>query len=147
MSEILKKRTCHLLIVGEFWEGKAEYLQQISELNLESHLTVVDQYVNDEEVGNYFEQSDLVVLPYISATQSGIAQIAFSFNKTVVTTRVGGLIDLESQNDRCIMIEAGNSKAIVDAVDLFFSRKTAQQDIPDIKSQTWSDYVDLILQE
>jgi len=51
---------------------------------------MIDRYIPNEEVGNYFEIADIVVLPYISGSQSGIIQIAYAFNKPVITTNVGG---------------------------------------------------------
>src|SRR5690606_13968506 len=54
-------------------------------------ITLVDEYVPDEKVNLYFSAADVVVLPYLRASQSGIAHIAMSFGKPVVVSEVGGL--------------------------------------------------------
>jgi glycosyltransferase involved in cell wall biosynthesis len=91
MAQVVKSIDCVLLIVGEFYEPKVAYMALIEELGLEDHIVIRDEYVKNEMVSLYFASADVVVLPYVSATQSGIAQIAFGLNKPVITTNVGGL--------------------------------------------------------
>jgi glycosyltransferase involved in cell wall biosynthesis len=91
MEKITKHIDCVLLVVGEFYESKQKYISLINDLLLQDHVIVIDRYVRNEEVPLYFCSADVVVLPYISATQSGIVQIAFSLHKPVITTNVGGL--------------------------------------------------------
>jgi glycosyltransferase involved in cell wall biosynthesis len=81
----------HLLVVGEFYDDEQKYRSLIQELGLHDRVSIVSDYVPNELVGRYFSASDVVVLPYISATQSGIAQIAYNFDKPVIATDVGGL--------------------------------------------------------
>ena len=145
MSSILESRPVHLFIVGEIWEGKQEYLALIDRLGLNECITVIDEYVPDEEVGNYFEAADLVILPYVSATQSGIAKIAFSFAKPVITTRVGGLIDLPEEYPDCVLIVTKSHQAISTAVVAHFESETDHQENKLVKDEkTWSDYVALL---
>lgn len=87
--EILEKS--RLLIVGEVWEDKKELLDQIESSPLQDKITLVDEYVPDDKVNIYFSAADVVVLPYLRASQSGIAHIAMSFGKPVVVSEVGGL--------------------------------------------------------
>ena len=84
----------HLLIVGDFGKDKQEYLELIAQNKMEDFLSIYDGYIPDREVEQYFAASDLVVLPYESATQSGIVQIAYGFERPVVATNVGGLPDV-----------------------------------------------------
>ncbi|HEY3362858.1 MAG TPA: glycosyltransferase [Methanosarcina sp.] len=88
-SEILEKS--RLLIVGEIWEDRKELLDQIKASPFHDKITLVDEYVPDEKVNLYFSAADVVVLPYLRASQSGIAHIAMSFGKPVVVSEVGGL--------------------------------------------------------
>ena len=78
-------------MAGEFWEDKEVYLGLIESLQLENRVILVDEYIANEEVQGYFSAADLVVQPYVSATGSGVIQIAFAFNKPVIATRVGSL--------------------------------------------------------
>ncbi len=79
----------HLLIVGDFGQDKQRYLELIAEKRVERYLSIYDGYTPDREVEQYFAACDLVVLPYESATQSGIVQIAYGFGRPVVATNVG----------------------------------------------------------
>ena len=83
-----------LMVVGSFGEDKEEYMRLIRENHIEDLVEVIDGYTPDNEVEKYFAACDAVVLPYESATQSGIVQIAYGFEKPVIVTNVGGLPDV-----------------------------------------------------
>ena len=85
------KLDVHLLIAGEVWGDSKPYHELISQLGLTASVTFIEKYIPNEEVARYFAASDLVVIPYVSATQSGIVQLAYGFGKPVVVSRVGGL--------------------------------------------------------
>jgi glycosyltransferase involved in cell wall biosynthesis len=87
--DVLKKS--RLLIVGEIWEDRKELLDQINVSPAHDKITLIDEYVPDDKVNTYFSAADVVVLPYLRASQSGIAHIAMSFGKPVVVSEVGGL--------------------------------------------------------
>jgi glycosyltransferase involved in cell wall biosynthesis len=80
-----------LVVAGEFYQERGPYDALITELGLAGSVVVHDRYIANEDVETYFRAADVVVLPYVSATQSGIAQIALSFERPVIVTRVGGL--------------------------------------------------------
>jgi glycosyltransferase involved in cell wall biosynthesis len=80
-----------LVVAGEFYEARAPYEALVAELGLGTAVRLLDRYVPNEEVESFFRAADVVVLPYVSATQSGIAQIALSFERPVIVTDVGGL--------------------------------------------------------
>ena len=83
-----------LLIVGDFGNDKQQYLDLMAENKVENVISIYEGYIPDKEVEKYFAACDLVVLPYESATQSGIVQIAYGFEKPVIVTNVGGLPDV-----------------------------------------------------
>jgi glycosyltransferase involved in cell wall biosynthesis len=91
LPEVLEEIDVTLLVAGEFYDRKENYLGLIGSLDLGQHVRVVDRYIPNEEVEPYFAACDVVILPYVSGTQSGIVQIAYSFLKPVICTRVGGL--------------------------------------------------------
>lgn len=80
-----------LLIVGELWEGGNEVLKRIESSKYRDKISLVAEYIPDEEVSLYFSAADALVLPYIRASQSGVAHIAMSLGKAVVVSEVGGL--------------------------------------------------------
>ena len=89
-----QKHKLKLIIAGEFYEDSAPYLQQIKELGLESDIILRTDFIPNEEVGTYFCAASLVAQTYISATQSGVTQIAYFYNKPMLVTNVGGLAEL-----------------------------------------------------
>lgn len=80
-----------LIIAGEFYEDEAKYRAQIAQLGLEERVIVRNEFVPDGDLRKYFGASDLVVQPYKTATQSGVTQVAFHFEKPMLVTNVGGL--------------------------------------------------------
>jgi glycosyltransferase involved in cell wall biosynthesis len=80
-----------LVVAGEFYEDRAPYEALVSELGLGGAVRLLDRYLPNEEVERFFRAADIVVLPYVSATQTGIAQIALTFERPVIVTDVGGL--------------------------------------------------------
>lgn len=139
----------HLLIVGEIFGNEEEtYLNLISQTGCSEKITLVNKYIPDEDVEQYFIASDLVVLPYESATQSGIVQIAFGFGKPVVVTNVGGLPDAVIDNKTGFVVPPYNSDAIADAVIRFFTENKAADFSDNIKESTannsWEKFCSLI---
>lgn len=116
-----------LWIVGEFGSDKEEYLKLIQDLGIEDRVRVQDAYTPDREVEKYFAAADLVALPYISATQSGIVQIAYGFTRPVVVTDVGGLPDVVEDSETGYIVEPGNPEALAEAVVRFFREDQAQR--------------------
>jgi len=89
----LKERRIKLLVAGEFYCNSKSYFYLIAAYNLQDQVIMSNDFIPDSQVFNYFCASDLVVQPYKSATQSGVTQIAYHFNKPMVITNVGGLAE------------------------------------------------------
>lgn len=105
-----------LLVVGEFWDDKQPYLEQIRDLGIGDAVTLIDQYVPDADIPTYFAAADLCVLPYVSASQSGIVQLAYGAGTPVVTTNVGGLPDVVTDGVGGLLVPPESPEAIADAV-------------------------------
>jgi glycosyltransferase involved in cell wall biosynthesis len=105
-----------LVIAGEFWEDKEEYEKRITDLGICEHVRVFDQYVPNEEIEQYFAAADLVVLPYVSATGSGVTQIAFGFNKPVVATAVGDLPQVVEHGRRGFIAQPQDARTLAQAI-------------------------------
>ena len=110
-----------LLIVGEFYDDPKSYLDLISKLKIENSVKVVNQFVPNEEVAKYYQVSDVVILPYRSATQSGILNVAYGFNKPVVVTDVGGLAEFVDEGKTGFIVKTNSPEAIVEGVEKFLS--------------------------
>jgi glycosyltransferase involved in cell wall biosynthesis len=109
-----------LLVVGEFYEDRAPYESRIERLGLAGRVDLVDRYISDDEVADYFTAADLLVLPYHSATQSGVIQIAQSFGLPVVTTNVGGLPEVVEEGKTGFLVPPGDAKALCGAIKKYF---------------------------
>lgn len=115
-----------LWVVGDFGDDKEEYVQLIEKKGVRDNLVMVEGYIPDQEVEKYFAATDLVVLPYTSATQSGIVQIAYGFEKPVVATNVGGLPDVVEDGRTGYIVEKENERELADAVVKFFNTVDGQ---------------------
>ncbi|MDR0864320.1 MAG: glycosyltransferase [Candidatus Symbiothrix sp.] len=80
-----------LLIAGESYGSFEKYQKQIDQSPAKERMNVLNQYIDDKEVPVLFSAADVLVLPYKSATQSGVIPIAYHFEVPVVATDVGGL--------------------------------------------------------
>jgi glycosyltransferase involved in cell wall biosynthesis len=110
----------HLVVAGEFWTSREFYERYVREFGVERSVTFVDRYIPDEDLQPYFELADVVVLPYVSATQSAVAQLAFGFNKPVITTRVGGLAEAVRDGVDGLIVPPQDADALAAAVARFF---------------------------
>lgn len=123
MKHVLRSIKCTLLIVGEFYESKDEYISLIRELGVSEHIIVVDKYVRNEDVPLYFCSANIVVLPYTDATQSGIVQIAYALRTPVITTDVGGLPEVVADGETGFIVRAGSAEMLAEAIVKYFSGK------------------------
>jgi len=121
MKLIPEEERPYLITAGEFYESEAGYREQIEDLGLTNWVELNNRYIPNEEVGRFFQTTDLVVLPYISATQSGILQMAYHFNKPVIITDVGGLPDFVEHGGTGYVIPPNDPSAIADAVHRFYA--------------------------
>lgn len=116
-----------LLVVGEFYEDRRPYDRMLDDLRIRSRVRVVDSYVPDEEVEAYFRAADVAVLPYRSATQSAIVQTAFSFEKPVIVTAVGGLPDVVDDGRTGFVVPPEDPEALADAIERFFAESRSAE--------------------
>ena len=121
-----------LWVVGEFYEPRAQTEALIAELKLNDRVRIVDRYVPNEEVGRYFQAADLVLQPYRSATQSGIAQIALAAGRPVLATRVGGLPEQIEDGVSGLLVPPENPAALAAAIQRFFDHALADTLAPGI---------------
>ena len=83
-----------LLIAGEFYASREKYIALIERLGLQNRVVLHDRFIADDDVKYYFSAADCLVLPYRTATQSGVTQIAYNFSLPMIVTRVGGLPEI-----------------------------------------------------
>ena len=122
---LIKELDLSLIVAGEFYSSKEKYLNLIDKLKLDN-VIVHDEFIPKEKVKYYFGAADAVVQPYISATQSGITQVAYHFNTPMIVTNVGGLPEIVEHGKQGYVCEV-NSNAIVEAIlELYSSEGNVQ---------------------
>ena len=136
MTLLSGRLSCQLVIAGEFYDDKTKYLAQIDAAGLSESVRVVDEYIANEDVADYFLASNVVVLPYLSATQSGIVQIAFGMATPVITTDVGGLPEAVDHGKTGFIVPSNDSKALADAIVRFFDDDVESSFRSNIRGQT-----------
>ena len=148
MPGILKRMRVRLLVCGEFYEGRDDTYRLIETLGIEEVVTVFDRFIPNEDVNRYFCAADLVVLPYVSATQSGIVQIAYHYNKPVVVTNVGGLPEVVRHGETGYVTPPENVDALAEAVIRYYDESREMEFskaiVEEKKKYSWDRMVDAV---
>lgn len=114
-----------LLVAGEFYEDAAPYEALIKRHDLESRLVRATDFIPNERVADYFSAADLVVQPYRHATQSGVSQVAYHFERAMLVTDVGGLAELIPAGEVGYVVPP-TPDALADALVDFFTHPERQ---------------------
>jgi D-inositol-3-phosphate glycosyltransferase len=130
----IRKFRVKLLVAGEYYTSPQKYEEIIRENQLEEHVVMHTQFIGDGMVPNYFCASDLIVQPYKSATQSGVTQIAYHFEKPMLVTNVGGLGEIVP-NGKVGYTVSPEPKAISDAILDFLDNDRSADFVRNIKAE------------
>ena len=137
-----------LMVVGEFYVSREEYDKKVRDAGCEDIVKFRDDYVPNEEVGVYFAAADCAVLPYRSASQSGIIQMAYALKLPVITTDVGGLSEVVEEGVTGYLVPPENPNDIAKAVDKYYSaggRDSFEPKLMDIAGKfSWEGMVNTI---
>ena len=115
-----------LWVVGEFYEDRALTDRRIATLGIGDRVTLVDRYVPNEEVSRYFRAADLALLPYRSATQSGIVEIAHAEGLPVLATSVGGLSRQIRDGETGLLVRPEDPGALAKAIRRYFGENLSE---------------------
>lgn len=142
---VLAERTVHLLVAGEFWEDRGKYDRQIDSLKIGQSVTILNEYLANQVLAALISRSDVVVLPYRNASQSGLIQAAFGLGKPVITTDVGGLAEAVDDGRTGLIIPSEDPRALAAAVNQFFDEglsKRFQENLAgEIARFSWEDLI------
>ncbi len=109
-----------LVVAGECYDDEKSYRDMMVHHGMERHVRFDATYIPNAEVPVYFSAADVVVQPYISATQSGVAQVAFNFDTPLITTDVGGLAEVIRHEHDGLVVPPEDPEALAEAVIRFF---------------------------
>lgn len=145
----MASRNVQLIVAGEFYNNADKYHRLEEELGLKGKIHWFSDYIPNQEVNRFFSVADLVVQPYKTATQSGISQMAYHFEKPMVVTAVGGLPEIVPHGKVGYVVPV-DDKAVADAIVDFYDHHTAADFIPYIKEEkkkyTWQNFCALVKQ-
>lgn len=152
--DLLIKATSHLddtyqlLIAGECYGDFDPYQQLIDKSPIRQNIHVYQEYVSDERVGAFFSASDVLILPYKSATQSGVLSIAYHFLTPIIATNVGGLGAPITENRIGLVVDELTPEALAEAIRSYFEEdsvmyRTNLQKVRDRLS--WQSYSSKLL--
>jgi len=148
LHEVRKTLPVRLLVVGEFYVDQAEYRKQIDDLGLRDAVTLVADYVPNDRVAAYFSAADAVILPYLSATQSGITQIAYNFDRPVIASDVGGLAEVIKDGVTGTIVPPNEPGRLARAMLEYYQRNLEASMVPRVKEEkrlySWDYFVEAI---
>ncbi len=126
ISKMENRNKLRLIIAGEFYQNRSKYDRLIKELEIEDNVIINAGFVDSNKVRYYFCASDIVAQPYLSATQSGVTQIAYHFNTPMLVTNVGGLPEMVPHGKVGYVTEV-TSESVAENLDRFFREEKAAE--------------------
>ena len=130
----LQNQNLKLIVAGEFYEDAKPYYDLIEKYNLSDSVVLVTKFIPDEKVVDYFCAADIIAQPYKNATQSGVTQIAYHFEKPMLVTNVGGLNEIVPNHKVGYVCEP-NAKDVSDCLVDFFSKDKESEFIEGVKEE------------
>ncbi len=138
-----------LVIAGESYSSFEPYQKQIDQNQFKNNIHPHIRYISDEEVPLFFSAADACVLPYKSATQSGITSIAYHFELPMIATNVGGLQEMVKDNETGIIVNEPAAGTIAQGIQRFFNTDTDQLKNQIARKKTelsWEGFAESILE-
>ncbi|MCX6235385.1 MAG: glycosyltransferase [Bacteroidetes bacterium] len=144
-DERLRKLPVKLLIAGEFYANESHYMDTIKRLGLSEDVIIHSVFIPHADVRKYFCASDVVVLPYKDATQSGVTQVAYHFNRPVITTNVGGLPEMVPDGVVGYVVNP-EPDSVAEAIYKFFNEKKETEFSENVKIEKRKYSWDVMIQ-
>ncbi|MDA3906414.1 MAG: glycosyltransferase [Bacteroidales bacterium] len=145
----LLDKNYQLIIAGECYGSFDPYQQLIDNSVNKDNIHVFSTYISDSEVPYFFSAADVCVLPYKSATQSGITSIAHHFDLPMIATDTGGLKETIIHNKNGLIVKEISSIALKDAIIDYFKRDLKDKFIDSIKlikqNNSWANFGEKII--
>lgn len=145
MPNVLKSVKVKLLIAGEFWDDKQNYIDLISKLDINANVKIIDEYIPNEEIPSYFYASDIVILPYTSVTGSGLVQLAYGFNKPVVVSNIGALSQIVIDKKTGFLVDPEDSQGIADSIIDYYRNYNEDDVAENIRKENYRFTWDLLV--
>lgn len=140
-----------LIVAGEPYGSFEPYSKIIEECPGKDRIKLFPEYIRDSEVKKYFSAADVTVLPYRSATQSGISAISYHFEVPMIVTAVGGLTEAVGKAGTGLVADKPEPRLILDEINRYFSsdaiRESCVQGIRREKERlSWTTFCDNLME-
>lgn len=144
----IKEQRIKLLIAGEFYEDKQPYLDLIQKHELHETIILHDKFISNNDVRYYFCASNLVAQTYRNATNSGVTMVGYYYQKPMLVTNVGGLVEIIPNNICGYVVEPevnAISEKILDYFNLNKEIEFTKNVIQERKKYEWSQFINTLL--
>lgn len=120
-----------LIVAGEPYGSFEPYQRIIDSCGAKDRIKVITEYIKDSEVKKYFSAADVSVLPYRSATQSGISSISYHFDLPMIVTNVGGLKETIGDRGTGLVVSNADPELIASEIEHYFSDSSLRAQLVD----------------
>jgi glycosyltransferase involved in cell wall biosynthesis len=148
LPKVLERVPARLEIAGEFYDSEDRYRQQIKALGLEQHVLIDNRYIPNEEIHEIFDRADVLILPYITATQSAVARMAISNGLPLIASNTGGLSEIVVDNETGFLFKSGDADDLANRIIEYFEKGLGPVFAANLRAATGADskcgIVDLI---
>ncbi len=138
-----------LIVAGEIYGSFDSYQEIIDKENLSKRVHLFTDYISDDQVSDFFSASDVCMLPYKSATQSGITAIAHHFDLPIIATDVGGLKESVHHESNGLIVPKPEPEAISVVITRYFKEsmkeKMSQQIASEKKDNSWENFAEKLI--
>ena len=138
----------HLLVAGEFYSNPEKYYQMVKDLSIQDRVIFTNEFVAKEDIKYYFGACDMVTQTYKTATQSGVTQIAYHFNKPMLVTNVGGLSEIVP-HEKIGYVTSKKPQEIAKHISTFYKDKKEEEFTKNVilekEKYSWSNFVKELL--
>ena len=139
-----------LIIAGEVY-GERSLYDALIQQSKNKHIFFADHFISNDEVASYFSAADLCLLPYRSATQSGIKAMCDAFHVPVLVSPVGGLSEEMMENENGFIIHEMNPSSLALQINELFQGDRLQNVANNIRQQLekkeyeWDEFAESVL--
>jgi glycosyltransferase involved in cell wall biosynthesis len=116
-----------LIVAGEPYGSFEPYRKIIDSLPGKDRITLITEYIPDNEVSKYFSAADVTVLPYRSATQSGISSISYHFEVPMIVTAVGGLTETVGGRGTGLVAAEATPESVLHEIRRYFGEEEVRE--------------------
>jgi len=118
---LIENKNCKLIIAGEAYENLNKYKSIIDKYEINDQVIWINKFLSHQDIEKLMIMSDLLILPYHSASQSGIISQAWQYDLPVIVNNVGGLSEYVDHKKSGYIIETNNIDSLNQKIKHFFN--------------------------